>query len=179
MRIIDITETLNEEIAIYKGDPRFYMEAHSTVRDNGYAIHRIKMGTHTGTHIDAPSHFFEKQATVKDIPLHRLFGECEVVEDVFDFKGGTSRLLLKKNEPLTMESAQIIIDARVRLVGTSNQSIGGDEVHRFLISHDCIIIESLKMDTVSPGRYTFCGMPLKIDADGSPMRACLIECMED
>jgi arylformamidase len=59
-------------------------------------------------------------------------------------------------------------------VGTDSLSIGDDAVHRVLLENDCVIIESLKLEGVPEGKYILYALPLKIDADGSPVRACLI-----
>ena len=35
---------------------------------------------HSGTHVDAPAHFFENGATVEQLPLDVLIGKATVVE---------------------------------------------------------------------------------------------------
>lgn len=44
---------------------------------------RLVLGTHTGTHCDAPSHFIPGGRSVDDIPLEQLIGPAELV----DFSG--------------------------------------------------------------------------------------------
>lgn len=41
---------------------------------------KIVMGTHTGTHIDAPRHFIPGGSTVEDIPLDQLHGRATVLD---------------------------------------------------------------------------------------------------
>jgi kynurenine formamidase len=54
------------------------------------------LGNHSGTHLDAPSHFVTDGYTVEDIPLERCFGEA-VVCDVSH---------KRPNEPITVEDLE-------------------------------------------------------------------------
>jgi arylformamidase len=40
----------------------------------------LLLGTHTGTHCDAPSHFISKGATIDEIPLETLIGPAFVID---------------------------------------------------------------------------------------------------
>ena len=46
----------------------------------GFQVSEIRLGTHTGTHIDAPRHFFPEGSTLDAYPLHRLVGPGLVVD---------------------------------------------------------------------------------------------------
>lgn len=139
----------------------------------------IRMGTHAGTHTDAPSHFISGGKSLLEIPLGCFIGACRVaLMDELEDCPVCEKLILKstpgKEARLTSRQAKELIKKGVRLVGTDSLSIGDDSVHRILLENDCVIIELLKMDGVATGKYTLYAMPLKIDADGSPVRACLI-----
>lgn len=176
---MDITYELNEETKVYEGDPHFIKEEVFTLGKDGFALSLIRMGTHAGTHTDAPSHFISGGKSLLDIPLCNYVGECWVVlmDELEDFPA-CEKLLLKstpgKEARLTPKQAKALVKKGVHLVGTDSLSIGDDSVHRILLENDCVIIELLKMDGVAAGKYTLYAMPLKIDADGSPIRACLI-----
>ena len=43
----------------------------------------LAMGSHTGTHIDAPLHFVDGGKTTDEIPLEKMVGPCQVI----DFRG--------------------------------------------------------------------------------------------
>ncbi len=180
IKILDITYELNEETKVYEGDPHFIKEEVFTLDKDGFALSLIRMGTHAGTHTDAPSHFIPGGKSLLEIPLCSFIGECRVaLMDELKDCPACEKLLLKSapdNEArLTAKQAKELIKKGVRLVGTDSLSIGDDTVHRVLLENDCLIIELLKMDGVAPGTYTLYAMPLKIDADGSPIRACLIQ----
>ena len=40
----------------------------------------LHLGAHTGTHVDAPRHFFDDGPGVEALPLELLFGRARVVE---------------------------------------------------------------------------------------------------
>lgn len=180
MRIIDITAELNEQTKTYEGDPKVRLEQAATIDSDGYALTKLSMGSHSGTHLDAPSHYIEGGQTAADIPLSVLIGECRVVESADQqFSSNAERVLIKgsadREAALDTRQAQALIDAGVRLIGTDGMSVGDDEVHRILLSAQCAVLEHLDLSKAAPGTYILCALPLKIAADGTPVRACLIE----
>ncbi len=180
IKIIDITHELNDQVKIYEGDPPVLLEPFYTVENNGFAITRISMGSHSGTHIDAPSHVMEDGKNVMEIPLSSLVGQCVVVEaDHLKIPAGIKMVLIKgtenKESRIGEKQARKMVDFGVRLVGTDSLSIGIDEVHDALLSEGCVILESLDLSKAQPGLYMLCALPLKIAADGAPIRACLIQ----
>lgn len=179
IKIYDITYVLNEETTVYEGDPHFIKEEVFTLDRDGFALSLIRMGSHAGTHTDAPAHFIPGGKTLLDIPLASYIGECRVV--MMDELAGlpACEKVLLKSAPgsasrLTADQACALVRKGVKLVGTDSLSIGDDTVHRELLENDCVIIEMLKLDGVPAGKYMLYALPLKIDADGSPIRACLI-----
>jgi kynurenine formamidase len=53
----------------YPGDPPVSVEAHATEADDGYRVSSISLGTHTGTHVDAPSHTEPDGRTLGSFPV--------------------------------------------------------------------------------------------------------------
>jgi kynurenine formamidase len=76
--IIDLTKWLDENLTIYSedaySDPPLQIETWSTVQEKGFKVSRLTMGTQTGTHIDAPSHFVADGDTLEMLPLQALIG---------------------------------------------------------------------------------------------------------
>jgi len=178
MKVIDISMELNEETPIYEGDPRFSRDIWTTIRDNGYVISKLRMGTHTGTHVDAPQHFLERGKSVREISVHRFIGRCYVTSDINNIPAGYERVLINSRNGggrLTPAEAEMLVNRRVRLIGTDKLSIGEDKVHRILLTGDCMIIEGLVLNGVEDGEYTISAAPLKMDTDGSPIRAVLMK----
>jgi arylformamidase len=72
--IYDISLPISNDLPVWPGD--------STVRivrdDSLPAVSEITLGSHTGTHVDAPAHFFKDGATVDQLPLDALVGPAWV-----------------------------------------------------------------------------------------------------
>ena len=178
MKIWDITSKLDENTPVYEGDPKFSVETRRTIQDDGYMVSKLRMGTHAGTHIDAPSHFIIGGKTVYELPLSSTVGTCQVIDDWDEYTEGVEKVLItgrKGNGRLTEKLAEKLVNDRVRLIGTNMMSIGDDAVHKVLLGSECVILEKLRLDKVPCGEYMLIAAPLKIEADGSPIRAMLIE----
>ena len=77
MKIIDVTRPLKKDMLVYPGDviPSFSQEDHGR-----YLISDLHMSSHTGTHIDAPTHYLKSGDTIDTIPLNSLIGKCRVID---------------------------------------------------------------------------------------------------
>lgn len=81
-RIIDLTYPIHEGMTTY---PRYW---HPKVEITqlgqhdieGRETHRIVLGTHTGTHCDAPRHFIEGGQTIDLVPLDIFIGPAVVLD---------------------------------------------------------------------------------------------------
>ena len=65
---------------IYPGDPSPSFEKYSTLQKNGVNLTKLTMGSHTGTHLDAPKHFIPDGIGIDQIPPDRLIGEAYVAD---------------------------------------------------------------------------------------------------
>jgi len=180
IKIIDITHELNDSLYIYEGDPHIRIEQFFTVENNGFAITKLSMGSHSGSHIDAPGHMISGGRFVTDVPLAEMVGPCAVVEKSgMKIPSRVKRVIIKghdeKSGRINEQQAMQLVEAGVRLIGTNSLSVGSDEVHRILLGEGCVILEYLDLSGAETGLYTLCALPLKIAADGAPMRACLIK----
>lgn len=177
--IYDISKTIALGMEIYEGDPEVNIEEVFTIVKDGFSLRRIEMSTHTGTHMDAPSHFMENGKSIDEINLDLFFGDALVVETFDDeVPMGTVRLL-GKNGYLTEKRAKELASYGLKLIGTVNESIELDSselVHEILLGNGIIILENLVLLEVKAGKYTLAAFPLKISgADGSPVRAVLMD----
>lgn len=59
MRVIDLTQPMREGMPVYPGDPLFRTRPVAEHETDGYRVMELSLGTHTGTHLDFPFHFFE------------------------------------------------------------------------------------------------------------------------
>lgn len=79
-KIYDISVDIQTGMPTYPGDAKFKSRKLKSVDQDGYEIHRLTLGNHTGTHVDAPAHFIQDGATVTELPLDILNGRTRVVE---------------------------------------------------------------------------------------------------
>lgn len=87
---------------LYPGDQPYALEP--MLRTNEGAVcnlSRLVMGTHTGTHIDAPWHFNPQGKRIHEIPLARLIGLAWVA-DLQGYPLITAEALDKANIPPTI-----------------------------------------------------------------------------
>ncbi len=80
MDIIDISMALKEGMIVYEGDPDISLRKAKDITEDGVNVTEVQMGLHTGTHIDAPSHFIEGGDTIDQISLKRLCGDAIVID---------------------------------------------------------------------------------------------------
>ncbi len=78
---IDISFPYYDGMAIYPGNPTYQREVIQDVSwGDSATVSRIVMGTHTGTHIDAPLHVFEDGKSVDQIPLDWMNGCARLLD---------------------------------------------------------------------------------------------------
>src|SRR5215470_8366931 len=81
--IYDITVPITSTMPVWPGDPPVRLTAKSHLsRDKTHTVHltAIEMGSHTGTHIDAPFHMIDDGKRLEELPLETLTGKATVVE---------------------------------------------------------------------------------------------------
>jgi arylformamidase len=151
----------------------------------------LVMGSHTGTHVDAPYHFLADGPRLGEVPLDRMVGEALVADlrgrDAVDasalegvpLRDGDLLLCLTDNSRrweapefrrdftyLTDDAAALLVARGVRAVGMDYLSIerfGSPDfpVHRRLLGAGVFVIEGLDLRGVEAGRYTLVCLPLK------------------
>lgn len=80
-RVHDVSRPLLSGGVIYPGDPEIAFRAHSSI-DGGdpASVTVLRLGSHSGTHVDAPSHFLPGGTPVDRIPPERLIGPAIVLD---------------------------------------------------------------------------------------------------
>jgi arylformamidase len=204
--VYDVTLTLTGDLPTFPGEPGVTLEPVHRIGSGGPAnVSKVCMGTHTGTHLDAPLHFFDGAKSVAELSLDALIGPAIVVgiqvadtiraNDLarIDLPAGTQRVLFKTlNSALLRQSqftrdfvsidpsaAHWLVERGVRLVGVdylSAEQFGRTpaETHLTLLGAGVVIVEGLDLLDVPAGQYDLICLPLKLPADGCPVRALLI-----
>ena len=146
----------------FPGDPPVsIVPTHQIARGNPYNLSQVSMGSHTGTHIDPPSHFLPHGTTIDRIDLEALNGKCHVVSVADDTERipvdyiehlpvGTQRVLFRTPNSLrwekqsrffpdyvslSHEAAQAAVDRGLRLVGIDSLSIESDPTRAYPVHH--------------------------------------------
>ena len=83
MTVIDLTHTIREDMPVYPGTEQPRLTTACTVSQCGYRETLLHMYSHTGTHMDAPSHMLPRGSTLEVLPASQFCGRA-VVLDVSD-----------------------------------------------------------------------------------------------
>nr|CAJ73164.1 conserved hypothetical protein [Candidatus Kuenenia stuttgartiensis] len=193
MTFYDVTVPISNAMITWPSDPAVSITGTSLISRGDFCnLSELKIGSHCGTHIDAPSHFLENGRTIDQLALENLIGEATVFEfkhkeniDVSDIKqlrfDNVKRVLFKTVNSsywkfstfkkdfvyLTKDAAQYLVDKGIRLVGVDYLSVEKfesqlAETHHTLLRNDVIILEGLDLSNVERGRYELIALPLKI-----------------
>ncbi|KAH8110535.1 putative cyclase [Phellopilus nigrolimitatus] len=110
MLVYDLSHKLDVDTQPYPGDPVFSCHQVAFVKEHGYNVSSLSLGSHTGTHIDAPYHFFEDKKTVDELDLSLLVGPAAVAD--LTSKGARERIswddLVRANVASLVENCHIL-----------------------------------------------------------------------
>lgn len=147
---IDVSVPIRSCMPHWPDNPPIVVEKIMDMDHGGAAnVSKLSLGVHTGTHVDAPSHFSPDGIGVDELPIDALVGVARVVEikgnavTVADLESAAiqkgERILLKtRNSPaawqrddfvenavaLTAESAQWLATSGVMTLGIDYLSVG-------------------------------------------------------
>src|SRR5438874_615661 len=88
----DLTLPMSAGMPVYPGDPPVEFQPHSSLDVDGFRVTELRLGTHAGTHLDAPAHFLADGSTVDVLPLAELVGPARVVDASEVTAGGSIEL---------------------------------------------------------------------------------------
>lgn len=105
MRIVDLTQHIEPEMSMFPIDPQPVIFEWTTIRNHGFSTKALFMVEHTGTHVDAPSHFFKDGKTIDRLSLDAFFGDAVVLS----FQVGASVLITAKDIQKSERGAKVSI----------------------------------------------------------------------
>ncbi|HYQ13743.1 MAG TPA: cyclase family protein [Solirubrobacterales bacterium] len=149
---IDVSVPVHAGMVHWPGDPEVKLERVQSIAKGDEAnLTRIDMSAHTGTHMDAPLHFFEDDPGMEAFPLEIGMGRARVIgiegkepidrgplEDL-DIESGERILFRTVNSErawwerdfdpdfvyVSYEAAELLGEIGVALVGVDYLSVGG------------------------------------------------------
>lgn len=80
IRLVDLSQDLYHGVPNFACDPQTAIFTHLLIEDRGYNNAVIVTGTHQGTHLDAPYHFFDDGKTIEQLDLRKGFGPAWVLD---------------------------------------------------------------------------------------------------
>lgn len=85
-QLVDLTRPIQSGMPTYPGDPEVSITPQATHEADGYRVSEIHLGTHSGTHIDAPAHIVPDGATLDaytpdDLRFTARVVRCDHIEE--------------------------------------------------------------------------------------------------
>lgn len=193
MKLFDVTIPLDENLPVYPGNTPFSLEPIKRLsRGDSSNVSSFHLSAHSGTHVDAPRHFFDDGVGADALPLELLLGRARVIE--VESRSGVGRdelagldlsddlrvLIKTRNSRLwgsrefrsdyvgvTEEGARYLLGQGVKVVGIDYLSVEqfkkpGAPAHRVLLGGGVVIIEGLNLRDVEPGTYEMLCLPLRV-----------------
>lgn len=200
-KIYDLTRTISQDMQVYPGDPQPKFDPHATIKDNNVNVTRITLGSHSGTHVDAPWHFLQEGNSIDVEPLDKFTGEAAIIDvsgknsiTSEDFSGYGIRsndiILIYTGSGdrqtdftyLDISAAKWLVEKGAKCIGIDTVSVekyGTKDapVHKILLASNIGIIENLtNLKGFAGSRMFFVCLPLPLKGiDGSPARAVFFD----
>ncbi|MBD3272823.1 cyclase family protein [Candidatus Dependentiae bacterium] len=193
MNLIDISWPISENITEYKNKKSIKIIQTSKYKKDGVREKLITFNSHTGTHIDAPSHFTENGKTLDQLTLNKFYGLCKI----FDLTNVKEKITSKNLENLDIQKNDIVIlkttnsnlqeegdfvsdyvyleksgakylaDKKIKTFGFDYLGIESNqpnhETHKYLLENEIPIIEGLRLKNVKQGKYILSCFPIYIN----------------
>jgi len=188
---IDLSIQLNSEFPVWPGTSPCHIS--SDVSKNCVSS-TLTTNVHAATHIDAPYHFIPDGLTIDQISLNQLCGVTQVIEIpdstsikpdhltslncskvIFKTPNEVSDSFTNKYCYLTPQSADILVDSGVHLVGVDYLSVENYDdtnftTHKILLGNSVVIIESLDTSKLDLGYYYVIALPILMHTEASLAR---------
>jgi arylformamidase len=191
MKLLDVSVPLDAALASYPGNTPYSLEPIKRIAHGDSSnVSTLHMSAHSGTHVDAPRHFFDAAPGVEGLPLEMLCGRARVIE-LTTRKAITAedlaphdlsedvRVLIKTHNSrlwgspefqrdfigVAESGAKYLVEHGIKVVGVDYVSVEafkapGAPAHHVLLGGGTIVIEGLNLRDIEPGVYELLCLPL-------------------
>ena len=104
MKIFDISWPISKATTGYKDRYIVGVDEIKNFNRDGVRETTIHLSSHSGTHVDAPSHFLRDGKTIDEVSLDRLIGDCVVLDMTTCAERITRDCLLAHENDITQDS---------------------------------------------------------------------------
>ncbi len=191
MKLLDVSVPLDAALASYPGNTPYSLEPIKRIaRGDSSNVSTLHMSAHSGTHVDAPRHFFDQAPGAEGLPLEMLCGRARVIElttrkaiTAEDFAqrdlSEDVRVLIKTHNSrlwgtpefqrdfigVAESGAKYLVEHGIKVVGVDYLSVEafkapGAPAHHVLLGAGTIVIEGLNLRDIEPGIYELLCLPL-------------------
>ena len=149
---IDVSATIKSGMVHWPSDPSVTIKRTKDMDHGGRCnVSHLSMGSHTGTHMDAPLHFLKEGKSLDQMPLDATVGEARIIEikdpesikpeelKQYKIRRGERILFKTKNSEhswnsdefdkdfvyISKEAARYLAKIRIQTVGVDYLSVGG------------------------------------------------------
>lgn len=174
--IIDLTMLIEDDMPVFKGDPKVTLKPIATIKEDGYSNYMLSSSMHVGTHVDGAAHMLINKPLMDEYKLEDLIGLARYVSDdvIYENQGESLLVVKMKSSSLNDAFTQAIIDAKIKLIVIDKASVDNDpyNLHKRLFYHDILIVENaVNLDALDAlEHFMLYVIPLRIKADSSPVR---------
>ncbi len=210
VNLIDISRILSPDIAVWPGDTPFSLQS-IMARQSGESVNltTITMSAHTGTHVDAPTHFSDNGPSMEEVDLRPYWGLAQVVtiskaigslspKDFAQYDltcaprllvrtpiGKISNTQFPEDIPHpSPELADHLGNLGICLYGTDAPSM--DDInsltlpgHNAMLRNKIAILEGLDLSQAPDGLYEISALPLKIKGGDGSPVRAVLRTIED
>ena len=76
MKLIDLSYPITPTMPVYPGDEQPVLKAMGSIDEDGYKDRVIMICSHTGTHMDAPTHILKNVPSLDQLPIDHFYGKA-------------------------------------------------------------------------------------------------------
>lgn len=199
-KLIDLSYEIYNGMPVYPGDTEVELVNDKKIARDGYCNHNLKIGMHTGTHLDLPAHMLEDVRNAADISLDSISGQAKLIyavgrevinleekykslikkDDVVIIYTGMaeeygSKKYYNKHPVISEELADFLIEKEIKVLGFDMPSpdYSPFKIHQKLFENDIFILENLcnLEKLLGLSSFKIFVFPLKVRAEAAPCRA--------